>query len=169
MSQRILIADDHPVVRVGVRAIIDIHGMGDVVGEAGTVDELFKLLAEQSVDVLVTDLSMPGPTQIDGYAMIERICRNYPYQLAAWRLRKHLQHDRGDVWTRAANYHSRTPRHNARYRHQLMRKAHQWSQWLGRQFNTHTVDGVGARLEPPLASWRGEGAFAGSRHSEGSE
>ena len=78
MSQRILIADDHPVVRVGVRTIIETHGAGEVTAEAGTVDELFKLLSEQEFDVLVTDLSMPGPTQIDGYAMIERICRNHP-------------------------------------------------------------------------------------------
>lgn len=40
----------------------------------------------------------------------------YPYQLAAWRLRRHVDRDDGDVWTRAANYHSRTPIHNARYR-----------------------------------------------------
>ena len=33
----------------------------------------------------------------------------YPYDLAAWRLRKHLELDAGDAWTRAANYHSRNP------------------------------------------------------------
>jgi len=66
----------------------------------------------------------------------------YPYQLAAWRLRGHLRSDRGDLWTRAANYHSRTPRHNARYRAQLMHKAWRWNQWLGRQFTTHRVDDV---------------------------
>jgi len=68
----------------------------------------------------------------------------YPYQLAAWRLRGHLRSDRGDLWTRAANYHSRTPRHNARYRAQLMHKAWRWNQWLGRQFTTHMVDDVTA-------------------------
>lgn len=66
----------------------------------------------------------------------------FPYRLAAWRLRGHLRNDRGDLWTRAANYHSRTPRHNARYRGQLMRKARRWSAWLGRQFTTHVVDDV---------------------------
>lgn len=72
----------------------------------------------------------------------------YPYHLAAWRLRGHLRHDRGDIWTRAANYHSRTPRHNARYREQLMRKASRWSRWLRRHFDTHAVD---AALAAPLA------------------
>lgn len=78
MLQRILLADDHPVVRIGVRAIIDVHAVGQVVAEAGTVDELFQLLSERRFDLLVTDLSMPGTLHADGYAMIERICRNHP-------------------------------------------------------------------------------------------
>lgn len=78
MFQRILLADDHPVVRIGVRAIIEVHALGQVVAETGTVDELFQLLSEQNFDLLVTDLSMPGTQHIDGYAMIERICRNHP-------------------------------------------------------------------------------------------
>ena len=40
----------------------------------------------------------------------------YPYELAAWRLRKHLEFDAGDAWTRAANYHSREPSENEKYR-----------------------------------------------------
>lgn len=64
----------------------------------------------------------------------------YPYQLAAWRVRGHLKNDQGDIWSRAANYHSRTPQYNARYRHQLMRKAQVWTQWLNTHFTTHVVD-----------------------------
>ena len=64
----------------------------------------------------------------------------YPYRLAAWRLRGHLKNDQGDVWTRAANYHSRTPRYNARYRHQIRSKASTWARWLDTQFVTHVVD-----------------------------
>jgi hypothetical protein len=71
-----------------------------------------------------------------------RECGIYPYQLAAWRLRGHLTKDEGDIWTRAANYHSRTPKYNARYRYQIMRKALRWNQWLGKQFNTHEVSPV---------------------------
>lgn len=63
----------------------------------------------------------------------------YPYQLAAWRLRGHLKNDAGDVWTRAANYHSRTSRYNARYRVQIMRRAQRWHQWLEQQFPIHEV------------------------------
>lgn len=64
----------------------------------------------------------------------------YSYQLAAWRLRGHLKNDQGDIWTRAANYHSRTPRYNARYRRKLISRANDWYQWLGRQFMTHDID-----------------------------
>ncbi|MDR4470799.1 MAG: muramidase, partial [Nitrospira sp.] len=60
----------------------------------------------------------------------------YPYELAAWRLRSHILHDRGDLWTRVANYHSRTPRHNARYRRAVMRMAAKWAEWLSARFHT---------------------------------
>ena len=60
----------------------------------------------------------------------------YPYELAAWRLRSHILHDRGDLWTRVANYHSRTPSHNARYRRAVMRKAAKWADWLSARFAT---------------------------------
>lgn len=63
----------------------------------------------------------------------------YPYQLAAWRVRGHLRDDKGDVWTRAANYHSRTPRFNARYRASLIRRAVYWSTWLDAHFPTRDV------------------------------
>jgi len=36
----------------------------------------------------------------------------YSYDLAAWRLRMHIRNDKGDLWTKATNYHSRTPRYN---------------------------------------------------------
>lgn len=50
----------------------------------------------------------------------------YSYDLAAWRLRGHIRNDSGDLWTRAANYHSRTPQYNAPYRADLMKRAEKW-------------------------------------------
>jgi hypothetical protein len=66
----------------------------------------------------------------------------YPYRLAAWRLRGHLKNDFGDIWTRAANYHSRTPQYNARYRYDIRRKADAWGKWLTMHYATHTVDAL---------------------------
>ena len=63
----------------------------------------------------------------------------YPYELATWRLRGHLQHDTGDLWTRAANYHSRAPRFNAVYRRRLIRSATKWADWLETRFTTWEI------------------------------
>lgn len=63
----------------------------------------------------------------------------YPFRLAAWRLRMHIRNDTGDLWTRAANYHSRTPRLNAVYRADLMRKAAKWADWLAARYVTRDV------------------------------
>ena len=54
----------------------------------------------------------------------------YACDLAAWRIRLHIKNDQGDVWTRAANYNSRTPKYNAKYRADLMAKAVKWADWL---------------------------------------
>lgn len=50
----------------------------------------------------------------------------YPYLLAAWRIRRHVTYDQGDFWTRVANYHSRTPYYNSRYRAAIIGKAVKW-------------------------------------------
>lgn len=60
----------------------------------------------------------------------------YAYDLAAWRVRQHIKNDKGDIWTRAANYHSRTPKYNVKYRGDLMTKATKWADWLENRFIT---------------------------------
>ena len=47
----------------------------------------------------------------------------YPYYLAAWRIAGHITNDPGDLWQRAANYHSRTPYYNRLYREKLRQRA----------------------------------------------
>lgn len=54
----------------------------------------------------------------------------YAYDLAAWRVRLHIRNDKGDIWTKAANYHSRTPKYNAKYRSDLIARAVKWADWL---------------------------------------
>lgn len=62
---RILIADDHPILRNGLKQIIS--GFGDMIvtGEADNGDDVLKSLNEEPVDVLVLDMSMPGKSGID--------------------------------------------------------------------------------------------------------
>ena len=59
----------------------------------------------------------------------------YAYDLAAWRVRQHIKNDQGDIWTKAANYHSKTPKYNARYRIDLIAKAVKWAAWLEDRFD----------------------------------
>lgn len=66
----------------------------------------------------------------------------YAYDLAAWRLRQHIMHDRGDLWQRVSNFHSRTPSHNERYRSDLKTRAARWADWLAARYATHEVRGI---------------------------
>ena len=62
---RLAIADDHPIVREGLRRIASEDAGISVRGEASTGDELFRLLAEEAVDVVLLDVSMPGATFVE--------------------------------------------------------------------------------------------------------
>ena len=61
----------------------------------------------------------------------------YPYELAAWRIRTHIVKDHGDLWTRIADYHSRTPKYNAVYRQAVMARAARWAEWLRARYRTY--------------------------------
>jgi two-component system response regulator NreC len=56
---RILIADDHAVVRAGLRELLLQRGEFSVVGEAADGEVLMKVAAETPADVLLLDVSMP--------------------------------------------------------------------------------------------------------------
>ena len=75
---RVIIADDHPVVRIGLRMLIDLSGTCVVVGEAEGPDSLLNLLSTTPCDLLITDLSMPGDLQSDGLKMLGMVRRRYP-------------------------------------------------------------------------------------------
>ena len=60
----------------------------------------------------------------------------YAFDLAAWRIHAHLSKDAGDIWTRAANYHSRTLQHNTVYRADLIKKSNRWANWLDKFMQT---------------------------------
>lgn len=57
---RVVLADDHPVVRDGLRAVLEGSAAAEVVGEASTRDELLAVVAEVGPDVAVVDVEMPG-------------------------------------------------------------------------------------------------------------
>lgn len=62
---RILIADDHAVVRAGFRELLGQRGAITVVGEAENGDQVIDLVATVPADVLLLDVTMPGPPFLD--------------------------------------------------------------------------------------------------------
>jgi two-component system, NarL family, response regulator DevR len=62
---RILIADDHSVVRAGLRALLERQGRFRVIGEAGTGEEAISKAQELQPDVAVLDIRMPGVSGIE--------------------------------------------------------------------------------------------------------
>ena len=57
---RVLIVDDHPIVREGVTTVLERARDIEVVGTAGTVDEGLKMVAVRHPDVVLLDLKLPG-------------------------------------------------------------------------------------------------------------
>ena len=62
---RVLLVDDHAVVRAGYRRFLEHNRAMEVVGEAGTSDEAYQLFRMLKPDVVVMDISLPGASGIE--------------------------------------------------------------------------------------------------------
>ncbi|MGO4396162.1 response regulator [Variovorax sp. M-6] len=78
MTLRVILADDHPLIRAGVRTLLEDDPGLAVVGEAESADNLLALLRETPADLLITDFSMPGGQAADGLGLIQRLRRDHP-------------------------------------------------------------------------------------------
>ncbi|MEM1127167.1 MAG: response regulator transcription factor [Bacteroidota bacterium] len=65
MTIRVLIADDHPVWRRGIRDLLNADPNIEVVAEASNGHEALRLVDSTTVDVLVLDMEMPGQTGVE--------------------------------------------------------------------------------------------------------
>jgi two-component system, NarL family, invasion response regulator UvrY len=72
---KVLLADDHAIVRAGLRRIVEESGDMEVVAEAADGQEAIRHIRERQPDVAVIDLSMP---HIDGLEVINRILPEFP-------------------------------------------------------------------------------------------
>jgi DNA-binding NarL/FixJ family response regulator len=72
---RVLLADDHPLMLVGVRRVLEDSEGFEVVGEARLGSEVLPLVGSTHPDVVLLDMRMPG---IDGLGCLERIRLRYP-------------------------------------------------------------------------------------------
>ena len=70
---RVFLADDHGVVREGIRHLLEERNGLTVVAEAGTVPELLAELRKTPIDVLVLDIGMPGPGIVETLRQIQAI------------------------------------------------------------------------------------------------
>jgi DNA-binding NarL/FixJ family response regulator len=71
----LLIVDDHGVLRSGLRALLEVHGEFQVIGEAANGEEALDRVRELNPQVVLLDLAMPG---MDGLTTMRRMLRNHP-------------------------------------------------------------------------------------------
>ncbi|AIZ34970.1 DNA-binding response regulator [Pseudomonas parafulva] len=75
----VVIADDHPIVLLGVREIVQRNCRFTVIGEAVSSTELVEQMRTHRPQVLITDFNMPGDdTYGDGLKLIDYVLRNFP-------------------------------------------------------------------------------------------
>jgi DNA-binding NarL/FixJ family response regulator len=72
---RVLIADDHEIVRRGVRDVIEGHAGWEVCAEASTGSEVLELALREQPNVAVLDVSLPG---LNGIAVTRQLRRDLP-------------------------------------------------------------------------------------------
>jgi DNA-binding NarL/FixJ family response regulator len=72
---RVLLAEDHALLRQSLKAYLEFQGMCEVVGEARDGREAMRLYGELKPDIVLMDLSMPG---VDGMVAVKAIKRDFP-------------------------------------------------------------------------------------------
>ncbi|MCM4169416.1 Response regulator UvrY [Arenibacter antarcticus] len=72
---KILIADNHPIVRLGVKQVLEPISDIQVVGDVSTTSELFNLLDSTSPDIVLLEMDIP---EINGIATLRKIKKEYP-------------------------------------------------------------------------------------------
>ncbi|HSR57011.1 MAG TPA: response regulator transcription factor, partial [Candidatus Binataceae bacterium] len=75
MPHKVLIVDDHAVVREGLRRLLNDYREIQVVGEAADGHEALRVISQLAPDVAVLDLSMPG---LDGIELTKLLAKQHP-------------------------------------------------------------------------------------------
>ena len=75
---RILVVDDHEIVRAGLKELLSIYHEFTVAGEAGSGTEAVKMVREANWDVVLLDISMPDMNGIEALTQIRRIKPEQP-------------------------------------------------------------------------------------------
>jgi len=75
---RVVLAEDHYLVREGTRRLLEASGEVDVLAAVGTAEELLDAVARLSPDAVVTDIRMPPGHHMEGIEAAHRIRREHP-------------------------------------------------------------------------------------------
>lgn len=70
----VLLADDHPLIRAGLRTVLEAAEGVQLLGEATTGQEAREMVQRLQPDVLILDISMPGPPAVETVAWLGRNC-----------------------------------------------------------------------------------------------
>jgi two-component system capsular synthesis response regulator RcsB len=77
---KVIIADDHPIVLLGVRELVERDERFCIVGEAVCSQGLIELIEQQPVDLVITDYNMPGDSPYgDGLRLIDYLQRHFAH------------------------------------------------------------------------------------------
>ncbi len=74
-STRVILVDDHALVRAGIRALIGMIDSIEVVAEAGDGSEALRQIEKFSPDVVLLDITMPG---MSGFEVLKQISARFP-------------------------------------------------------------------------------------------
>ena len=72
---KVLIADNHPIIRMGVKQVLDSATGFQLISAVGTTDELFDQMKKETPDVLMLEMDIP---EINGIAALRKIKKEYP-------------------------------------------------------------------------------------------
>ena len=97
---RIILADDHPVVRIGVRNMLNEHDGFEVVGEAADGDEAITQTLELQPDILLLDVTIPGASSREVFEEARRlrpetkviIASAYTHEIAESSFQDHIEY-----------------------------------------------------------------------------
>ena len=74
-KKEILLVDDHEVVRIGLKSLLEHSDRFEVIGEAGTAKEAIEMVEKHQPDVVLMDIRLPGPSGVEA---CEEITTRWP-------------------------------------------------------------------------------------------
>jgi two-component system response regulator DevR len=74
-KQRILLVDDHEIVRLGLKALLERHPQFEIIGEAASARDALEKVADHHPDVVIMDIRLPGTSGIEA---CEEITSRFP-------------------------------------------------------------------------------------------